>query len=458
MVTVIIPVLNEAETIDSVIKFAFANKHVTEVIVVDDKSFDDTVPIAAAAGAKVITSTKLGKGASMKEGMLCATNDILVFLDGDINPYPEGTICNLVDPIINDTHDFVKATFERNAGRVTELVAKPLLNILFPDLSDFEQPLSGMIAGRKQFFEQIDFYDDYGVDIGILIDMHLQNARITEVNIGYLDNKSKPWQALGKMSKEVSRAIIQKAMQQNQPKANLEELQSFTEIRDQMEFAIREGLKGLDKIAIFDMDGTILRGRFIDTCAKLYGFEKELLNIRASGGDTASNTKNIAKLLKGRDLSQILAVADSIPLVNDVKDVVKELKNRGYVVGIISDSYDVVTNHVKTKIGADFSLANELEFSKSVATGEVKLPSFFFNHGESICKHSICKTNAVQHILKHYNIDINNAIAIGDSENDLCMVKHVGVGVSFCSTNELLNYLADRQITVPAFGEILEFA
>lgn len=458
MVTVIIPVLNEAETIDSVIKFAFSNKHVTEVIVVDDKSFDDTVPIAVAAGANVITSTKLGKGASMKEGMLCATNDILVFLDGDINPYPEGTICNLVDPIINDTHDFVKATFERNAGRVTELVAKPLLNILFPDLSDFEQPLSGMIAGRKEFFQQIDFYDDYGVDIGILIDMYLQKARITEVNIGYIDNKSKPWQALGKMSKEVSRVIIQKAMQQNQPNATLEELQSFSEIRDQMDFAIREGLKGLDKIAIFDMDGTILRGRFIDTCARLYGFEKQLLDIRSSGSDAASTTKNIAKLLKGRDLSQILAVADSIPLVPDVKEVVKELKSRGYVVGIISDSYDVVTNHIKTKIGADFSLANELEFSKSVATGEVKLPSFFFNHNESLCKHAMCKTNAVQHILSHYKIDINNAIAVGDSENDLCMIKHVGVGISFCSTNELLNYLADRQITVPAFGEILEFA
>lgn len=458
MVTVIIPVLNEAETIESVVKFAFTHEHVTEVIVVDDKSFDETVSKATAAGAKVITSTKLGKGASMKEGMLCATNDILIFLDGDINPYPPHTIRDLTDPVINNTHDFVKATFGRNAGRVTELVAKPLLNILFPDLSEFEQPLSGMIAGRKKFFEKIDFYDDYGVDIGILIDMYLQDARITEVNIGYIDNKSKPWQALGKMSKEVSRAIIQKAMQQNKPNATLEELQSFSEIRDQMEFAIRESLKGLDKIAIFDMDGTILRGRFIDTCARLYGFEKELLNIRAAGADTASTTKNIAKLLKGLDLSQILAVADSIPLVHDVKDVVKELKNRGYVVGIISDSYDVVTNHIKTKIGADFSLANELEFSKSVATGEVKLPSFFFNHNESLCKHAMCKTNAVQHILKHYNIDINNAIAVGDGENDLCMIKHVGVGVSFCSSNELLNYLADRQISSPAFEEILEFA
>ncbi|MBY0478963.1 MAG: HAD-IB family phosphatase [Chitinophagaceae bacterium] len=458
MVTVIIPVLNEAETIENVIKFALADEHVTEVLVVDDKSLDATVTKAAAAGAKVITSTKLGKGASMKEGMLCASNDILIFLDGDIDPYPPYTIRDLTAPIINNTHDFVKATFGRNAGRVTELVAKPLLNILFPDLSDFEQPLSGMIAGRKSFFQKIDFYDDYGVDIGILIDMYLQKARITEVNIGYIDNKSKPWQALGKMSKEVSRAIIQKAMQQNKPNVTLEELQSYSEIRDQMDFAIRESLIGLEKMAIFDMDNTILRGRFIDTCSRIYGFEKELYSIRASEKDTVIVTKNIARMLKGLDLSQILAVADSIPLVEDVIYVVSELKKRGYVVGIISDSYDVVTNHIKTKIGADFSLSNELEFSKSVATGEVKIPSFFFNNEASVCKHTLCKTNAVQHIMKHYKININNAIAVGDSENDLCMIKHVGVGVSFCSSNELMNYVADRQITVPAFEEILEFA
>ena len=58
-----------------------------------------------------------------------------------------------------------------------------------------------MIAGRKQFFERIDFFNDYGVDIGILIDMYLMKARIKEVNIGYIENKSKPWEALGKMSR-----------------------------------------------------------------------------------------------------------------------------------------------------------------------------------------------------------------------------------------------------------------
>lgn len=201
MITVIIPTLNEEESIYEVVRFAIENENVSEVLVVDDKSLDNTVAKAKEAGAKVITSTKLGKGASMKDGLLCAKNEIIAFLDGDIHPYPPLTIKFLTDPIINNTADFVKAAFDRNAGRVTELVAKPLLNIFFPDISDFEQPLSGMIAGRKSFFERIDFQDDYGVDIGILLDMHLLKARISEVNIGYIYNKSKPWQALEKMSR-----------------------------------------------------------------------------------------------------------------------------------------------------------------------------------------------------------------------------------------------------------------
>lgn len=458
MFTVIIPVLNEGETIESVVNFVKKSPQVTEILVVDDKSLDDTVKLAKTAGARVITSTKLGKGASMKEGLLCAKNELLLFLDGDINPYPPETIEILTNPLVNDTADFVKSCFARNAGRVTELVAKPLLNILFPDLSHFSQPLSGMIAGKKSLLQKLEFRDDYGVDIGILIDMHLLNARITEVNIGYLDNKSRPWQELAKMSKEVSQTIIAKALQQNKPNANLEELQSFSEIRDQMEFAIRESLKGLEKLVIFDMDNTLLQGRFIDTCAKFYGFDKELLHLRSIDNDPVIITKNIARLMKGLNISQILAVADSIGLVEDTEEIVKELKRRGYVVGIISDSYDVVTNHVKTRIGADFSLANELEFSKSVATGEVKLPSFFFNHAGSLCKHSMCKTNAMLHILGKYKIDINNAIAVGDSDNDLCMIRNVGIGVAFCSSNELLNFVADKKITEPSFRELLEFA
>jgi glucosyl-3-phosphoglycerate synthase len=458
MITVIIPVLNEGATVAAVVRYAWQQPYVSEVIVVDDKSTDDSVARALAAGATVITSTRLGKGASMKEGMLCAKNDILVFLDGDIDPYPPETVVKLTSDILNNTHDFVKAGFERNAGRVTELVAKPLLSILFPDMPDFEQPLSGMIAGRKSFFEPLEFNEGYGVDVGILIDMYLHGARIAETNIGYLENKSKPWRALGTMSREVSKAILEKALKRNQSNITLEELHQFTEIRDQMTFAIKEGLRGLNKLAVFDMDKTLLQGRFIDTCAREYGFERDLYELRSSGLDEVTLTKNIARLLKGLDVAQILAVAGSIPVVNDAKAVIAQLKQRGYVVGIISDSYDVVTNHIRTQTGADFSLANELEFSKSVATGEVKIPSFFFNTVQSLCRHALCKTNAVQHIIEQYGIDISNCIAVGDSDNDLCMIRHAGVGVSFCSSSELLNYHAHINIAVPSFKEMLEFA
>ncbi len=456
MITVIIPALNEEEHIASVIDFAKSYKYVSEVIVVDDQSSDNTVFIAKNRGAKVITSATPGKGSSMKDGIRHAGNDIIVFLDGDIEPYPTGTIKLLTTPIRRNKADFVKSSFDRNAGRVTELVAKPLLSILFPELTRFQQPLSGMIAGRKSLFEKITFNDDYGVDIGILIDMYLMNVRIKEVNIGYLENKSKPWQALGKMSKEVASAIISKAASSNNPNLTFEELGSIAEIRSQLDINLSNELKSLHKLMIFDMDNTLLQGRFVDVCAARFGFEEALMNIRHSETDPMIITKRIATLFKGKSHQELIAVADNIPIVGDAASTIKKLKDKGYIIGIISDSYHFVTEHLKSKLGVDFSMANELEFSKNTCTGEVKIPSFFINSEKSICKHSICKTNALLHILDNYQINIKNTIAIGDSRNDLCMIKNAGVGVAFCSNDNLLKYYADVIINEPRFRKLLK--
>src|SRR5215471_6182401 len=276
MFTVIIPALNEENTIKQVVEFCLLQPAVSEIIVVDDKSEDKTAAIAEQAGAKVIISASRGKGISMKEGIDAATNEVVIFLDADIDPYPENSIKDLTSPILNGEADFVKGAFARNAGRVTELVAKPLLAILFPGLSHFSQPLSGMIAGKKTFFRKIEFVNDYGVDIGILIDMYLMKARVKEVNIGYIENKSKPWEALGKMSREVSRAIITKAQQQNPEDVTEDEVKSIEEINRQMNYALQENLSGFHKMAVFDMDNTILKGRFIDSCAKRFGFTAKL--------------------------------------------------------------------------------------------------------------------------------------------------------------------------------------
>src|SRR5688572_25523074 len=253
MLTVIIPVLNEEKTIGNVVRFCQQFPLVTEIIVVDDKSEDNTVAIATAAGAQVIISLVRGKGISMKDGIAKATNELIIFLDGDIDPYPEDTITNLAAPLLTDEADFVKGSFARNAGRVTELVAKPLLNIFYPGLSHFSQPLSGMIAGKKSYFKKLDFFNDYGVDIGILIDMYLMKARVTEVNIGYIENKSKPWEALGKMSKEVSRAIIRKA-HGNSAGLTEEGVTSLETINREMNKVLKEELASFHKMVIFDID------------------------------------------------------------------------------------------------------------------------------------------------------------------------------------------------------------
>lgn len=452
MVSVVIPALNEEKTIATVIAIAKADKNVTEVIVVDDKSMDNTVDRARSAGAAVITSTKLGKGASMRDGVLFASNDIIAFLDADIITYPSDVITLLTDPIIKDKADFVKSFFSRQAGRVTELVAKPLLSILYPSFPSFQQPLSGMIAGKKDAFLKCSFEDGYGVDIGILIDMYQQGLRITEVHIGNIENRMQALEQLGKMSREVASTIIQKSKASSIH--NLETYENIQVIREQMEFAIRENLKALKKIAIFDMDNTLLRASFIQTAAKAFNFSKELLNIVTENNNAFIRTKMIARLLKGKNIGDILTLTDTIPVTPNISSIIKTLKEQGYIVGIISDSYDCVTNHLKNKFGFDFSISNELEFSKSVATGEVKIPSFFLSDQKSLCKHDYCKLNALIHICDQYSVELKNTLYIGDGENDICAIKHAGIGISFCATHPLVNTVADFVIHEPNFSEI----
>ena len=455
MISVIIPTINEEKTIARVVSLARQSKGVTEVIVIDDKSLDRTVQAAKDAGASIITSTKIGKGASMKDGFLVARNEIIVYLDGDISNYADDVVEKMVEPLIRDEADFVKSTFGREAGRVTELVAKPLLSLLMPGALKFSQPLSGIIAGKKAFFEKIEFENDYGVDIGILLDMLKTGARIKEVNIGRIENKMKQWRELGRMSREVSRAILKRS--KANPDFSLDSLETINIIRDQMELAINESLAPLKKMIIFDMDNTILQGRFVYEAAKEFNFEKEMVKVLATNSDSWLLTKLIAQHLKGLNIAQLLALVDKIPLVPDTQEVIAELKKRGYLVGIISDSYDVVTQHLKNKLGMDFAIANELEFSNSIATGEVKVPFYFVHTEESKCSHNFCKSNVMLKLSAKYDIPLGNMIAVGDSENDVCMVRFAGIGIAFCSSNFVLNNVADYKIETKAFKNILEF-
>jgi glucosyl-3-phosphoglycerate synthase len=454
MITVIIPALNEEKTIRQVIRQAKRNEGVNEIIVVDDMSTDNTVAEAGKENVKVITPTHVGKGESMREGMMMAKNEILVFLEPDLPDYEMDIVGMLTAPLIRDEADFVKSYFERPAGRVAEILVKPMLEFFFPHLLEFRQPLSGMIAGKKSIFQKVEFENDYGVDIGLLIDMHQVRARIKEVCIGEVENDRQPLHVLGRMAKQVANAIFKRVNIFDGGRR--QEGESAPLMREQVEFALKELVRQPRKMIVFDMDHTLLQGSFIQAAAERFGFTRELKDILAQPKSNYIKTQKIARLLEGRTFAELIHVVESIPLIGDAVQVIRELQVRGYVCGIISDSYHSISNHIKNLLGLDFTLGNELEFQKSVATGEVKIPSQLLKDRFSQCEHDHCKSNMFQYILHRFGISLADSVAVGDSENDICMVKMAGTGISFNSTTPVLDQVADYVFRDTSLKPVLE--
>jgi glucosyl-3-phosphoglycerate synthase len=108
----------------------------------------------------------------------------------------EELIARMTRPIFGGEADFVKASFSRRAGRVTLLTARPLLRQFFPELGYFEQPLGGIVAARRSILRRLRFENDYGVDIGLLLDAAAAGAVLGEVDIGHIEHDSHPLEKL----------------------------------------------------------------------------------------------------------------------------------------------------------------------------------------------------------------------------------------------------------------------
>lgn len=199
------------KTVASVIKTVQALNYVDEIIVVNDGSLDATEKMAKEAGATVISHTKnRGKGAAIKTGFKNSKGDVVVFLDADLQKLNPQQVDKMIRPILNDEADVTKTKFKREAGRVTELTAKPLLSFFFPEIK-FEQPLSGQFAARRSFLSNINLEDDYGVDVGIVLDADVMGARVKEVDIGNITHSMSSLHELNIVATEVVRTIVDRA-------------------------------------------------------------------------------------------------------------------------------------------------------------------------------------------------------------------------------------------------------
>jgi glucosyl-3-phosphoglycerate synthase len=235
-VSVCIPCRNEADTIGHIVELIVAHLMVgpqalvDELLVIDDGSTDGTAERAAAAGAKVFSVSEVlpdqagshGKGTAMRASVLASTGDIIVWCDGDLLSFEPSVISRLADPLLeNPATMMVKGFYERpldqsgeGGGRVTELVARPLLRLLFPALAEIRQPLGGEYAVRRATVSELTFEPGYGVEAGLLIDVAQRHGAtaIAQVDLGIRRHRHRSLSELSVMSETIIECILRKAL------------------------------------------------------------------------------------------------------------------------------------------------------------------------------------------------------------------------------------------------------
>jgi glucosyl-3-phosphoglycerate synthase len=226
-IAVCIPARNEAATIGPIVGAIISGLVpaglVDDVVVVDDGSSDGTGARAAAAGARVLRRTgSPGKGEALRNGVADTAADMLVFVDADLGNFSARFVVDLVRPLLLDQRTMlVKAAYERllngrpgEGGRVTELVARPLLERFFPELGSIRQPLGGEFALRREALTDVALVDGYGIDVALLIDVWQRYGldAIAEVDLGERIHRNRPLHQLHPHSRAVLDAVLARAL------------------------------------------------------------------------------------------------------------------------------------------------------------------------------------------------------------------------------------------------------
>lgn len=262
-ISVVLPALNEERTVGQIVErirgcLIEDVPLVDELVVIDSGSQDRTAVVARAAGASVVSAEELlhsygrrpGKGDALWKSLFATTGDIVVFLDADLIDFDPSFATGLVGPLLTDPKvGYVKGLYDRplqtsegiapeGGGRVTELLARPLLNAIWPELAGFVQPLSGEYAGRRSLLDAVPFVSGYGVEIALLIDL-LQLAgldALAQTDLGGRRHSHQADPALGRMAGQILQTALHRAPWAPWATAESSMLTQFVRVEDGHEF------------------------------------------------------------------------------------------------------------------------------------------------------------------------------------------------------------------------------
>jgi glucosyl-3-phosphoglycerate synthase len=233
-ISLCIPARNEAATVGRIVSTlhaALVRDHplLDELVVLDHASTDETAAVSRDAGATVISADlvlpeygpAIGKGDVLWRSLATTSGDIVVWLDADLVGLTADVVVGLVGPLLVDPSvTMVRAVYERalagqvgEGGRVTELTARPVLSLLHPRLAHVRQPLGGEYAARREVLEAVPFEPDYGVEMGLLIDVAAGwgAESIAQVDVGQRVHRNRPLSSLTGQAREVLRAALSRA-------------------------------------------------------------------------------------------------------------------------------------------------------------------------------------------------------------------------------------------------------
>ena len=234
-VSVVLPALNEQPTVGALVEALqpLVGGLIDELVVMDSGSTDRTAEVARKAGARVVQRTDVlpevapwpGKGEVLWRSLAATSGDVLVFIDSDLIDFDAGFVPALLGPVLLRRRSkrvaLVKGFYRRplrvesaevgtGGGRVTELLARPLLNALRPELAGVVQPLGGEYAATREFLESVPFAAGYGVEIGLLLDAHTRYGLdgLAQVNLGVRKHRNRSLLELGVMSRQILGAAL----------------------------------------------------------------------------------------------------------------------------------------------------------------------------------------------------------------------------------------------------------